>query len=223
MHSSRKFLVFTLLPLFASCQVFQDTPVDAQKSQTRLQGEVTRDAGQLWFTPCQVARRFVIDEGTTSITQDSSQLLGDGHSALFADLRGHMGSTTVSNADGVLELSRVYRLQNEGHGCDDPTFKRTLMRASGHEPSWSVTVSNQGMVLSGPDRAPLALPYMEEQLPDGRINLTSEANGQRVELWIAPQRCVDTLNGTVEHLSAELRLNGKLMRGCAAFGGARND
>ena len=88
---------------------------------------------------------------------------------------------------------------------------------------WSVTVSNQGMVLSGPDREPLALPYMEEQLPEGRINLTSEANGERVELWLAPQRCVNSMSGAVEHMTAQLRLNGKLMRGCASFGGARND
>ncbi|TBU72500.1 hypothetical protein DNK06_20135 [Pseudomonas daroniae] len=223
MHISRKLLVFTLLPLFASCQVYKGKPVDPEKSQTRLQGELTREADQLWFKPCQDPRRFAITEGNTSITQDSSELLGDGHSVLFADLRGRLGSTKVGGADGGLELSRVYRLQGEGHGCDDPNFKRTLLRASGQEPFWSVTVSNQGMVLSGPDHEPLALPYMEEQLPDGRINLTSEANGQRVELWIAPQRCVNDMSGAVQHLSAELRLNDQLMRGCAAFGGARND
>ncbi|YCH20615.1 hypothetical protein M1D96_16030 [Pseudomonas sp. D1-3] len=223
MHISRKLLVFTLLPLFASCAVYTGKPVDVEKAQTRLQGELTRENGQLWLKPCEDPRRFAITEGTTTITQDASELLGDSHSALFADLRGLMGSTPISGADGAMQVGRVYRLQPEGHGCDDPNFKRTLVRAAGQEPFWSVTVSNQGMVLSGPDREPLALPYMEEQLPEGRINLTSEANGERVELWLAPQRCVDSMSGAVQHMSAQLRLNGKLMRGCAAFGGARND
>jgi len=66
------------------------------------------------------------------------------------------------------------------------------------------------------------LPYLEEQLPEGRFNLSSEANGQRLELWLAPQRCVDSMSGAVQHLSAELRLNGEVQRGCASFGGARN-
>ena len=66
-----------------------------------------------------------------------------------------------------------------------------------------------------------ALPYLEEQLPEGRLNLTSEANGQRLELWIAPQRCVDTKTGAVQSLSAELRVDGQVQRGCAYFGGAR--
>ncbi len=223
MHISRKFLVFTLLPLFASCAVYTGKPVSPEKSETRLQGELTRENGQLWLKPCEDPRRFAITEGSTTISQDASELLGDDHSALFADLRGVMGSTQVSGADGAMQVGRVYRLQSEGHGCDDPNFKRTLVRAAGQEPFWSVTVSNQGMVLSGPDREPLALPYMEEQLPEGRINLTSEANGERVELWLAPQRCVNAMSGAVEHMTAQLRLNGKLMRGCASFGGARND
>ncbi|WP_372867888.1 COG3650 family protein, partial [Pseudomonas sp.] len=91
------------------------------------------------------------------------------------------------------------------------------------EPSWSVTVSSQGLVLNRAGQEPLALPYLEEQLPENRLNLTSEANGQRLELWAAPQRCVDSMSGAVQHLSAELRLNGQVMRGCAYFGGARED
>ncbi|TBU94678.1 COG3650 family protein [Phytopseudomonas dryadis] len=223
MHISRKLIVLSLLPLFAGCQVYQGKPVDPASQQTRLQGELSREGGQLWLKPCQEQRRFVIAEGDTGIAQDSRELLADGSGPLFADVRGRLGASQLSGSDGQLELSRVYRLQLEGHGCDDPNFKRTILRASGQEPFWSVTVSNQGMVLSGPDRQPLALPYMEEQLPEGRLNLSSEANGQRVELWIAPQHCVDSMSGAVQHMSAELRLNGQLMRGCAYFGGARDD
>ena len=57
----------------------------------------------------------------------------------------------------------------------------------------------------------------------GRLNLSSEANGQRLDLWVARQRCVDGMSGGVQHLSAELRLNGQVLRGCAYLGGARND
>ena len=102
-------------------------------------------------------------------------------------------------------------------------FADLLLRASGHEPDWSIAVSNQGLVLHRPGQEPQALPYLEEQLPEGRLNLSSEANGQRLELWVAKQRCVDSMSGTVQHLSAELRLNGQVLRGCGYLGGARND
>jgi putative lipoprotein len=81
---------------------------------------------------------------------------------------------------------------------------------------------SKGLVLNRPEQEPLALPYLEEQLPDGRLNFSSEANGQRLDLWVAPQRCVDSMSGTVNHLSAELRLDGQVLRGCAHFGAMRN-
>lgn len=223
MHASR-ILLFALLPLFASCQVFSEKPQADSAQHTRLQGELSLDAGQLLLRPCQEQRRFVIaNDGATGIMRDAAELLADGPGPLFADLRGQLAASQRTGVDGQLTLSRVYRLQREGPGCDDPNFKRTTLHASGQEPSWSVTVSSQGLVLNRAGQKPLALPYLEEQLPEGRFNLTSEANGQRLELWAAPQRCVDSMSGAVQHLSAELRLNGEVMRGCAYFGGARDD
>jgi putative lipoprotein len=134
-----------------------------------------------------------------------------------------MAPSSVKGADGQLNLHTLYRLQREGHGCQDINFKRLLLRASGNEPDWNISVSEQGLKLDRPGQPALALPYMEEQLPEGRFNLTSEANGQRLELWVAPQRCVDGMSGSVQHLTAELRMDGKVQRGCASFGGARND
>jgi putative lipoprotein len=217
-------LLFALLPLFASCQALDDKPGDASAELTRLQGEVRLEAGQLLLRPCQEQRRFVIaNDGATGIMRDTAELLTDGPGPLFADLRGRLAASKQADVDGQLTLDRVYRLQREGRGCDDLNFKRTTLRASGQEPFWSVAVSRGGLVLNRPGEAPLALPYLEEQLPEGRLNLTSEANEQRLELWVAPQRCVDSMSGAVQHLSAELRLNGQVMRGCGYFGGARSE
>ena len=223
MHPSR-ILLFALLPLFASCQLFSEKPQADSVKHNRLQGELSLDAGQLLLRPCQEQRRLVIaNDGATGIMRDAADLLADGPGPLFADLRGQLAASQRAGVDGQLTLSRVYRLQREGQGCDDVNFKRTILRASGQEPSWSLVVGSQGLVLNRAGQAPLALPYLEEQLPEGRLNLTSEANGQRLVLWVAPQRCVDSMSGAVQHLSAELRLNGEVLRGCAYFGGARDD
>jgi len=216
-------LLFILLPLFAGCQVFADKPAAAATNLVRMQGELNLEAGQLLLRPCQEQRHFVIaNDGKTDLHREVAELLRDGPGPLFADLRGKLDATKVAGADGELNLERFYRVQRQGQGCDDLNFKRLTLRAGGHEPEWNVNVSGQGLVLERPDQPDLALPYVEEQLPEGRFNLTSEANGQRLELWVAPQRCVD-MNGTVQHLSAELRLDGQVQRGCASYGGSRND
>lgn len=217
-------ICFALLPLLASCQVFTDKPTEPAIEQTRMQGELSLKNGQLLFRPCQEQRQFSLKEGGAGLlSSDANSLFNDGHSTLYVDMRGQLQGSAEAGVDGQFAPSQVYRVQAEGQGCTDINFARTLLRASGHAPDWSIAVSRQGLILNRADQAPLALPYLEEQLPEGRLNLSSEANGQRLELWVAQQRCVDSMSGAVQHLSAELRLNGQVLRGCAYLGGARND
>jgi len=219
-----RYVSFALLPLLASCQVFTEQPASPVAADTRLQGELSLNAGQLRFRPCQEQRQFVLaDSGAVGISRDAATLLSDGHSTLYVDMRGQLQASAQTGVDGQFLPSQVYRLQAEGHGCSDINYARTVLRASGHEPDWSVAVSGQGLILNRPGLEPQALPYLEEQLPQGRLNLSSEANGQRLELWLTQQRCVDSMSGAVQHMSAELRLNGDVLRGCAYLGGARDD
>lgn len=217
----RHTLLFTLLPLFASCQVYTGKPVDEQAAMTRMQGQLVFSGEQLLFTPCGEKRQFAItNDGNSNLYQDAKTLYSDGGGPLNVDLRGLLGSTN-SSADGSVKPDTVYRLQREGALCDDLAFRLTKVRASGNEPDWNLGVSAQGLVLERPGQKALVLPYLEEQLPEGRVSISSEANGDRVELWVTPQRCVDNMSGAVKHLSAELRINGQIMRGCAYYGAAQ--
>jgi len=217
-------VVVALLPLLASCQLLSEQPNQNSTPHTRLQGELTQNAGQLRFRPCQEQRQFVLaDSGALGLNRDAAALMSDGHSTLYVDMRGQLQASAQKGIDGQFLPSQVYRVQAEGHGCNDINFARTVLRASGHEPDWSIAVSREGLILNRPGLEPQALPYLEEQLPEGRMSLSSEANGQRLELWVAKQRCVDGMSGAVQHMSAELRLNGEILRGCAYLGGARDD
>lgn len=216
-------LMLALLPLFAGCQLFnvyENTPVIPAQ---RLQGELSLADGRLLLRPCGEQRRYaLVNDGNSDIAREAGELLADGHDKLFVDLLGTLAASKTVGLDGELRPAQVYRLQGEGPGCNEPGSEHLLLRANGHEPDWSLDVSDKGLVLLRPGQPPLALPYLEEQLPEGRFNLSSEANDQRLELWLAPQRCVDSMSGAVQHLSAELRLNDEVQRGCASFGGARN-
>ncbi|MGX5220362.1 MULTISPECIES: COG3650 family protein [Pseudomonas] len=216
----RRTLLFTLLPLFASCQVYTGKPVDEQAAMTRMQGQLNFNGEQLIFTPCGEKRQFVISNaGASTLLSDAKRLRADGASTLQVDMRGLLGSGDSN--DGSFKLDTLYRLQSEGKLCDDLAYRLTKVRASGHEPDWNIGVSPEGMILERIGQKALVLPYLEEQLPEGRMSISSEANGDRVELWVTPQHCVDSMSGAVSHLSAELRVNGQVMRGCGYFGGAQ--
>jgi putative lipoprotein len=217
MRVARSLVVIALLPLFAACQLLDGQRESASHvGQTRMQGQLTAADGKLVFQPCQEQRQLVVNDiGGTSILQEAATL-ADEQGKLFADVRGKV-------AGDRLDLTQLYRVERSGTACDDPNFKQLILHAAGHGPEWNVKVSGKGMVIDRAGQPPLAVPYVEEQLGDGRFNLSSEANNQRIELWVAPQRCVDSSTGSVQHMSAELRIDGQVQRGCGYFGGSRND
>lgn len=217
MRVARSIVLVALLPLFAACQLFDGQRESVSHAgQTRMQGQLTAADGKLVFQPCQEQRQLVVNDiGGTSVLQEAATL-ADEQGKLFADVRGKVSGDR-------LDLGQLYRVERSGTACDDPNFKLLILRAAGHDPEWNVKVSGKGMVIERDGQPPLAVPYVEEQLGDGRFNLSSEANNQRIELWVAPQRCVDSSTGSVQHMSAELRIDGQVQRGCGYFGGARND
>lgn len=213
-------LALGLLPVVAGCQWLSTKHEASNAIPTRLQGELRRAGEMLLMVPCGEQRNLLlIDAAQLGLEDSAAQLQSSGAKPLFADLGGDLDG----DADGLFAVSRLYRLQAEGPDCTDPAFKRLIVRAGGHEPEWSVSVSARGMVLERPGSAPLALPYVEESLPDGSLSFSSEANDQRIELWLAPTRCVDSMSGAPSHLQARLMLNGEApLAGCGALGGARN-
>jgi putative lipoprotein len=221
MRVARSFVLVVLLPLFAACQLFEGERQSASHvGQTRMQGQLTAADGKLLFQPCNQPKRYVVnDTGGTSILQQAASL-ADKQGKLFADVRGRV--VADSGGDGRLDLEQLYRVERSGTACDDPNFKLLILRAAGHTPEWNVKVSGKGMVIDRAGQPPLAVPYVEEQLGDGRFNLSTEANNQHIELWVAPQRCVDS-SGSIQHMSAELRVDGQVQRGCGYFGGSRDD
>ncbi|AZF09651.1 putative lipoprotein [Pseudomonas sp. R2-37-08W] len=223
MRAASTLTLLALFPFFAACQMFDSEPAKLSTAGlTRMQGELTAVDGKLLFQPCNDQRNYVVnDTGGTSILQEAASLAGQ-QGALFADLRGKF-SGVASGTQGSVDLQQLYRVERSTSACGDPDFKRMILRANGHKPAWAMSVTAKGMVLEREGQPPLAVPYVEEQLGDGRFNLMTDANNQHIELWVAPQRCVDSVSGSLQHMTAQLRVNGQVQRGCAAFGGSRDD
>ncbi|WPO99005.1 hypothetical protein SFA35_20690 [Pseudomonas sp. HR96] len=219
----RTALLLATLPFFAACQLFTPVPQNPNAGLTRMQGELGGENGQLLFQPCNEHRRYVVtDTGHTSLLQEAATLASR-PGKLYVDLRGSFNASSGGGTDGQVNLQQVYRLARSDSACSDPNYKTLVLAANGQAPHWSVRVNAKGMEIQRPGQPDLALPVLEETLPDGRLSLSTEANDLRIELWLAPQRCVDSATGTVSSLTAELRINGQVQRGCAWFGGARND
>ncbi len=221
MSALRAVSLLILLPVFAGCQSLPWSQAPSAPPTGRLQGEVTRSDGALLLHTCEGTRAVeLLDAGATGLPDDTLALLDASALPLFADVRGQLRSP--SGGRQQLQVSQVYRLAPARNGCGAGDFDTLVVHAVGHAPDWRVQINPEGLLLERPGHEPLAVPYLEEQLPAGQSSFSSEANGQRLDLWVAPQRCVDRATGAVSHLTAELRLDGQTLRGCAYAGGARD-
>lgn len=215
-----KHLAFLLatLPLLVACQsLWTDDSESNDGLGARWQGIVSLEEGRLWFSPCQEQRRLPL-KPTPEIEQTIRELMADsGQSQLFADLNAQSGQET-----GSLVVTQFQRFSAPTpQSCLialDP--QQPSLSASSNNPSivWNLSISQQGMLLEIPHQTPKAIPYLEEQLPGGRISFSSDINGQHIELWITPQKCFDGITTTLTSLSATLHVDQQQLSGCAYFG-----
>ena len=216
-------LLAGLMPLIGGCLSLSQPPSNPNLGTTRMQGQLSAVDGQLLFTPCREARRFVVkDTGGTGVLQEAATLAKAPQDTVFADLRGRLTGSQTAASNGQFEVTGLYRLESNHQGCDDPMFRALTVHADGQSPDWQLNANSKGMIIDRPGKPTLALPFLEEQTPEGGLNLSSEANGQRVDFWVAPQRCVVPSTGAVRQLKAELRIDGERWQGCAYYGGGKD-
>ncbi len=222
-------LLLASLPLLTACnilstetEVVEDGPRVVNSSALhRVRGQL-ENTGSVLLKPCNGSESLPLDTSTDPdlMARMVAALLAGDTRSQFIDLLGR--EVTTEDGERRLVPERIYRLEGESLGCSDEEFPRLVVSASGNEPSWMVRVLPKGMLLQRLEQPELALPYVEESLPDGSMGFTSEADGNRVELWLTPSRCQDSMSDSVYHLSASLRINTeKPLTGCAALGGAR--
>ena len=203
-------LLASLIPLLAACQ---STPPHVSLPMTRVQGPLILNETNAELRDCQTGQRYQLKLTDNSALQEALQHFAPGEALLL--------DAALVEQDNQARVQTLYRVASQSSICRDDQFKKLNISASGNEPFWNIRLTKQGLILTRPDAEPLALPYLEEQLPNGRIAISSEANNQRLTLWLSPQLCTDSMSGAVSHLTAHLSLDQQQFKGCAYFGGAR--
>lgn len=92
------------------------------------------------------------------------------------------------------------------------------LRALGTEPFWSVDISHDALVLSGPDRPNLrAAPVRRTLMADSAVFRGETAEGVELTVTLSPQTCSDGMSDRTYPLTARVLLGDEnRMSGCAA-------
>jgi membrane-bound inhibitor of C-type lysozyme len=89
--------------------------------------------------------------------------------------------------------------------------------ATGNEPGWTLQIGPEQILYTGDYGAtrlsfPSAQPQVDAVL--GRTTYTTEREGQTLEVSMVDEECLDDMSGEPFSLTVELRLGGRLLRGC---------
>lgn len=203
-----------LLSFFTGCQVFK-AEVQPVSSAKRLQGTLEQVQDQLILTDCQQQKKYQLHgETDPPMLVLAKLLLAEKSQTVFIDL-----SATLEPSDAhlaaVLQVRDIYEINYQDLACKSSAAQFINLEAQGAELEWRVVLAGQGLLLERTGYSPLALPYLEERLPDGTMVITSDANGLDLELWLEPKVCTQQSLGKMTHLGARLRLSGILSSGCA--------
>ncbi len=178
--------------------------------EARWQGSLSLRQNRVWLQPCQEQRQLLLAE-PSDISEAARGLLHQ-QPQVFADLRGTVSNSQETGADGLLNPQQLYRLEARTPACQPARDSDGQLQARLTDGT-ILRVSRRGLLLQPRQQPAMAVPYLEEQLPDGQRSFSSEANGHRLELWIAPQHC--ETSRLVTGWQATLHLDGTVTRGCA--------
>lgn len=154
-----------------------------------------------------------------------SRLAGEPGAALYVEARGErtatpQGTTIPATYAQTFLLEQVLfaAMPGEGGACaaGPPPWR---VRASGNEPFWSVEITAERIRLREPEPAmPLDLPVAESQDSEGTVTYRAAGEGHVLELVVTALACSDSMSGAYFAYTAEGKLDGRELRGCARLG-----
>lgn len=214
--------LFVSCLLLLACQHTETKP-PIDRESTQLRAVLMKQNGQWIATDCisnTHERLQLLDDA--NFTADADTLVNrSSKGQLFIDVMGVITKQPSAGESGRFTVKKLNRLTTDvNKGCREDDYNRVVIRAIGKNPLWVTSIAPKGLVLERINQAPLVLPYVDERLPDGQMNFATEANNQKIQLWAAPERCVDEETGDIYSLRTILTINYQTLQGCGYLGKA---
>ena len=207
----RFILLASLTLLITACQTSDTGSGQKSPDQARVQGLLSLANDQWQLQDCH-GQPLKLDE--SPLLDTARALLKDKDGQLLADF------VAIKSTDGSYRPSQWLRLERQQQGCDEREARARILHAFGSQ--WDIQVNSKGLILQRPDQDPLALPYVQERMPGGGVDISSQANGLSLNLWVAYESCTDGQRWDIYGMRAQLRLNDQLLLGCAYPGPLQN-
>ncbi len=216
----RRAFAFCALALVATASVAAD-----------LRGFVSEGgAGVLQYQPCNGAvmsqQLFPIDDKTPNSSLRSGvgavrQIMLHRYRPLYVEMRGERGKTNVT----AYQFQRAVGTVESCKSLPSDIASNVRLLANGEGPTWRLVVTDATALLELPDKVSIKLPAAsfkpagmdqtaKEKLP--RAYDVQSANGMPIRVEVNPQMCTDGRSETAYGARVTLRVDKRVLQGCAA-------
>jgi putative lipoprotein len=199
---------------------------DAESSLVIKRGTVALNADTRVLRLCgQSEDLWLVQQDDQAFDDTYAKLAGEPGTLLFVELRGERVASpqgTVIPASFkqafIVEELLYAGVPSEGGGCAAPApAYRALAR--GNEPFWSVEIDREQMLLRQPDEpAPSKYSVQETQDAEGSVTYRGASGDKALEITVTNNPCSDSMSGEYFAYTADLNLQGRVLRGCARIG-----
>lgn len=201
-------------------------PADTESSLTIKRGIVTLTADSRALRLCGESEDlWLVQQDDQAFDETYAKLAGEPGTPLFVEVRGErvpspQGTVIPASFKRALVLEELLYagVPSEGSGCAAPTPSYRVL-ARGNEPFWSVEIDTDQMLLRQPDEPdPSKFSVQETQDAEGSVTYRGTGGDKALEITVTNSPCSDSMSGEYFAHTADLTLDGRMLRGCARVG-----
>jgi uncharacterized membrane protein len=168
---------------------------------------------------------WLVDQGDPTLDDVYAKLAGEPGTPLYVEVRGERIDSPAGTAIPatfkqafLLEELLYAGVPAEGGGCGKIVPPNRL-QARGNEPFWAIEVGEDKMLMRQLDQpAPLEFGVEETLGAEGTVTYRGASAGHQLTLTITSGSCSDSMSGDYFAYTAETRLDGRTLNGCARLG-----
>ncbi len=168
---------------------------------------------------------WLVQQDDLTIDDTYARLAGEPGTPLFVEVRGERVASPPGTAipatfkQAFVPEELLYAgVPAEGGGCT-MTVPAYRVLARGNEPSWSVEIGSDQLLLRQPQEpAPTRFSVQETQDAEGSVTYRGASGDKTLEITVSNNPCSDSMSGEYFAYTAELNLGGRSLRGCARVG-----
>lgn len=168
---------------------------------------------------------WLAQQDDQTLDETYAKLAGEPGAPLFVEVRGERIPTPPGTAIPasfkqafVLEELLYAGVASEGGGCA-ATVPAYRVLARGNEPFWSVEINSDQLLLREAGvPAATRLSVQETQDAEGSVTYRGAGDNKTLEITVTNSPCNDSMSGEYFAYAADLKLDGRTLRGCARVG-----